>query len=82
MTGERDLFTVITEAADLGHEERKRAEKMETEIRKLKRIVAERDARISELQIHIANLIAAARGCWHVQARMAKKQAMKFLRAA
>lgn len=82
MTGERDLFTGLTETADRCHEERQRAAKLESENRKLKRLVAERDERIAELQIHVANLIAAAKGCWHVQARMAKKRAIECVRAA
>lgn len=67
---------------DLIAGEAERAEKLETENRKLKQLVSERDKRISELEIHIANLIAAAKGCWHVQARMAKKRAIECMRAA
>lgn len=67
---------------DLIASESERAEKLETENRKLKQLVSEKDRRISELEIHIANLIAAAKGCWHVQARMAKKRAIECVRAA
>lgn len=41
MTGDRDLFTALAEATDIGHEERKRAEKLETELRKLKTLLHE-----------------------------------------
>lgn len=39
---------------------------------------AERD----ELRMAVANLLAAARGAWHVQARKAKANALKILRQA
>jgi hypothetical protein len=39
-------------------------------------------ARNMELEICIANLIAAARGAWHVQARKAKARALELIKRA
>lgn len=36
----------------------------------------------AELRMAVANLLAAARGAWHVQARKAKANALKILRHA
>lgn len=38
--------------------------------------------RNQELEICVANLLAAARGSWHVQARKAKAHALKVIRRA
>lgn len=40
------------------------------------------EARIMELEIALANMLAASRGVWHVQGRMAKKRAMELIRRA
>lgn len=50
-------------------------QRLERENRALR---AERD----ELRMAVANLLAAARGAWHVQARKAKANALKILRQA
>ena len=39
-------------------------------------------ARNMELEICIANLIAAAKGVWHVQGRRAKANALKLIKRA
>ena len=42
----------------------------------------ELEREIMELRIALANMIAASRGCWHIQARKAKRNAMDLIRRA
>lgn len=50
-------------------------QRLERENRALR---AERD----ELRMAVANLLAAARGAWHMQSRAAKRRALELLRKA
>lgn len=42
----------------------------------------ELELQVMELRLALANLLAASRGCWHVQARKAKRNAMDLIKRA
>ena len=51
-------------------------------VRRLERENKRLKAENEDLRLHLANLLSAARGAWHVQARMAKKTAVNILRVS
>ncbi len=52
------------------------------ELKRLEREIKALRNENDELRMAVANLLAAARGAWHVQARKAKANALKLIKRA
>lgn len=52
------------------------------ELRRLERENRALRQRNLDLELALANLLAAARGAWHIQARVAKRNAMNMMKRA